>query len=1200
VGSSTAVRLPHFALVCLFAAPCVAQFTSAVQGFVRDPSGAVIPGATLRLASRDTGVARLTRTSPEGFYYIAGLAAGSYELTTRSQGFQLVSVEFPLATSQTVEVNVSLGLPSVVVSETVISAVPLLSTQDASTGQQIYRPAIESLPLIDRSVFSLVYLAPGVAAPPGGDLGHPNNFHASGSRNATSDVLLDGVSTVNYEQNSGAQLALYTPAVDAIQEFRLQSNFTAEHGFSGATVVSVVTRSGSNQFHGGLYHFLRNDKLDANDYFSNRNGVSLPPLRRNQFGGSAGGPLSRSRTFFFADYEGTRVRSLVTKTAGVPSAAMRAGDFSELCTARGGAFDPAGRCSAAGGQLWDPYSGVYRPELGGPERTAFIPFNNLATYISPGSPRLDGTPYQVPLSPGNLIDPVAQKMLALFPQPNLAVGSSSYTRFANWIGSGANVNNRDQFDLKIDHHAGSVDQLSAKLALQRFTYHRANLFGNYGDVYTQGPGDGHAYMAALNHSHAFNAQTLLMAAYGVTRHLSWTHGVLADYPTVNPVRQLGLPSYLESSGVTAPPALFVGDGYSALDPNASVGGQPWAYMKYGQEIHHFSAVVSHNQGRHELRAGAESRIHRISFLQAAAPAGMYMFDYTGSSRLPNGGGGDAMASALMGVGAPAWSFYEIPAAVSTQSIQYALFSQHNWRATPNLTFNLGLRYDLDFPRTERFNRMSWISLGAVSPVLVPGLDVLHGALVFANPVHRYPYDLDADNFAPRFGLAWQPRPRGVVRGGCGIFYSLSKGGASGTGAGGFQGFSQNTRWQTTYQNDGVTPFARLSDPFPNGVLRPRGYLPGPSTGLGSGIAGPIPSWNATPYEQSWNLGFQTLLPFRAMLDASYLGRKGTKLYFGGAGSLNFLPAASAERFRQDPASMNAMVANPFYGLPDFEAGGLSGPLIPAWRLSVPYPQFSSVTGNDPPWANSIYHALQVRFERPFSDKLQWLVTYTASKSIDDASVSGANLAFLGGFTSLQDPNNRRLERSLSLFDISQILQFSYVYRLPFVRTRGAQGMRRLLDIVLGGWQTNGLWRFSTGTPIALHLRGGRNLPTYGSQRPDLLETLRKNPVFSLDRYFANPEVVVRPADYQNGTAPRTLPNLRAPGVAEGSISIFKDFPIRRLGDGARLEYRLEAFNALNHVRFCGPDATAGNATFGQTTCQANTPREVQMALKLHW
>lgn len=1195
MGSAT-FRLPQLAVVCLAAAPCLAQFTSAVQGFVRDPSGAVIPGAAIRLSDRDNGVARYARTYPDGFYRIAGLASGFYELTARSPGFQIVSVEFPLPASQTIEVNVSLDLPSVAVSETVVSAAPLLSTQDASMGQQLYRAAIESLPLLDRSVFGLAYLAPGVAAPSGGDGLLPNNFHSGGSRNATADVLLDGVSTVNYEQNSGAQLALYTPAVDAIQEFRLQSNFTAERGFSGATVVSVVTRSGSNQFHGSVHHFLRNDKLDANDFFNNRNGLSIPQLRRNQFGGSAGGPLRKSRTFYFADYEGTRTRSMATRRTGAPSAAMRAGDFSGICTAGGGAFDAAGRCSNPEGQLWDPYSGVYRPELGGPERTAYIPFNDLAGYISPGSPRLAGTPYQPALRPGNLIDPVAQKLLALFPEPNVA----GATRFNNWIGSGSDAYNRDQVDVKIDHRMGDADQTSARIAWQRFSYERANLFGNVGDVHTQGPGSGGARMAALNHSHAFDAQTFLALAYGATRHLSWTRGVAAAFEGFDAVERFGMPSYIRQSGVAAPPALLIGGGYLAIDANASVGGQPYSYMKYGQEAHHLSATVSRTQGRHEFRIGAEARLHRINFLQAAAPAGLYMFDYTGSSQFANGGGGDAMASALMGVGSPGWSFYEIPAAVSTQSFQYAGFWQDNWRVTPGLTLNLGLRYDFDLPRTERHDRMSWIDLSVDSPVGVPAPGPLHGGLVFASVGRRSPYNCDFNNFAPRFGFAWQPRSGWVVRGGYGIFYSLTKSGAAGAGAGGFQGFSQTTSWQTTYEGDGATPFGRLSDPFPDGVLLPSGRSRGLRTGLGAAIAGPIPHWNATPYEQSWNFGFQTQFPFKALLDAAYLGRKGTKLYFGGAGALNVLSADAAALYRQDPAFMNAMVSNPFYGVEGYETGALSGPLIPHWRLSLPYPQFTEVAGADPPWANSIYHALQIRFERPFSEALQWLVTYTASKSIDDASISGANLAFLGGWTSLQDPNNRRLERSLSLFDVSQALQFSYVYRLPFGRTRSARGAHRLLDAVLGGWQTNGVWRFSTGAPLALSLQSGLSLPTYGSQRPDLLAALHKNPEFSLDQFFANPEAVAKPAEYRNGTAPRTLPNLRAPGIAEGSLSLFKSFPISRLGEAARLEYRVEAFNALNHVRFCAPDSTVGAATFGQTSCQANTPREIQMALKLFW
>jgi hypothetical protein len=243
-------------------------------------------------------------------------------------------------------------------------------------------------------------------------------------------------------------------------------------------------------------------------------------------------------------------------------------------------------------------------------------------------------------------------------------------------------------------------------------------------------------------------------------------------------------------------------------------------------------------------------------------------------------------------------------------------------------------------------------------------------------------------------------------------------------------------------------------------------------------------------------------------------------------------------------------------------------------------------------------------EKKFSHGLEFLGNYTWSKSIDDSSVQGSNTTWLGGFTSLEDPNNLELERSLSEYDIPQVLTFSYIYQLPFGHGQhwGAH-WNRVADAVLGGWQTQGFWRFDDGQPIALSLSGGQPLPTYGGQRPNLIGTLKKNncdETCMINQYFADPQVAVKPAPFTVGTAPRTLGSVRAPGTQNASLSLFKEIPISKLGEAGHLELRLESFNALNHVQFCGPDAQVNTGTFGQITCQANSPREVQIAAKLYW
>ena len=355
-----------------------------------------------------------------------------------------------------------------------------------------------------------------------------------------------------------------------------------------------------------------------------------------------------------------------------------------------------------------------------------------------------------------------------------------------------------------------------------------------------------------------------------------------------------------------------------------------------------------------------------------------------------------------------------------------------------------------------------------------------------------------------------------------------------------------------------------------------------------------------PYEQSWNFGVQRQMPGDIVLDATYVGMKGTHLYFGGAEQMNHLPEIAGSSPDQI-AALNQFVPNPFSGI--IKSGALSGPEVQAYQLQLPYPQFTGFSIDSLPVANSVYHSFQLRAEKRLSRGLQLLLSYTLSKSIDDASVQGLT-AWLGGSASLQDPNNRRLERGLSQFDATHVLNITYVYDLPFGRGQLiGSNWSGALNAILGGWKTNGIWQFASGQPIGLGLANGTSLPTYGDQRPDLMGTLKRasGPTSSLvDGYFANPEVAVAPPPFALGTAPRTLPNLRAPGVNIANLSVFKSFSLAAVREGMRLEYRAEAFNALNHAQFSSPDTTVNGGTFGQIFSTTSPARQVQMALKFYF
>ncbi len=1184
-------------------------YSGSATGVISDPSNAVIPGAKVSLIDEDKGYALNNETDAMGRYLFRSVPPGTYKITVSAQGFQVQTRPgVNIDVNENVTVNFSLSLGSNVEAVSITGEAPVLATEDASTGQVLSRQFVEGLPIVGRDVTNLAYLAPGVVTPFNGNAwggNYGNAFSSSGSRSATADVLMDGATTTNYEQNGGTLVVSYTPTPDSIQEFKVQtSNFSAEFGFTGSTVVNMIMRSGTNEFHGDAYEYLRNQKLDANGFFNNESGTPLPGLRRNNYGGTIGGPIKKNKTFFFFDWDGLRQVNSQGGTFGVPSAAERQGDFGELCGYAGGTFDSAGRCSAAGGQLWDPYSGTYSAAAGGAVRSQFIPFDNLATYISPGSPNLAATGYQLPIRAGNLIDPVAAKMIQFYPMPNLNVGNSSYEYYNNWVGSGAAISNHNQFDVKIDHRFSEATLISGKFSLQHVYNHSWNCFGNSADPCSAGPDPNHSYLGSLNLTHTFSPTVLLTVSYGWNRWWENETTALGDYSGVDAIGSLGLPNYMKESGLDVYPAVTVGDAYTSVN-GTSVGTWPWTYIIRGQDTHQLLETLSWIKGSHELKFGTEGRMHRVNFDLPGPTAGYFTYDYSSTSQSPDPStGGDAMASFLTGVGMHNNGEYEVPSAFASQNFQWGGFIQDNWKVTRTLTLNLGVRYDVTLPRTERYNHANWVDPSVVSPLQVPGLGTLHGGEVFASSNDRYVYNPDLSNVQPRFGLAWQPVKKLVIRGGYGIYYSTSRTAVAGVGtpATGHEGYVADTPWLTSYQGDGATPWGRLSDPWPGGGPNmPPGNTLGLLTDVGFGGYGPVRNVNTIPYEQSWNFGIQRELPWDVLLDVTYIGKKGTHLYIGGSGNLNVLPSTIESYSPSQIANLLTYVKNPFYGIITNPNSGLSSATVQNYQLMLPFPQFTAFGTDDQPGGNSIYNGAQVRVEKRFSSGVQFLATYAFSKSIDDSSVS-TNAWYTGTQTSIQDPNNWHLERSVSVFDITHVFQFSHVYELPFGRGKKIGGnWNAIVNGFLGGWQVNGIWTVDSGRPLVASLMGGLSLPTYGSQRPDLTGRPEKNNGSNwMTQYFSNPEVFTSPQSYALGDAPRTLPWVRTPGQRNANLSVVKDFSLAKFREGMRLQYRIQTLNAFNHPQFSGPNMNVGSDSFGAITSVANTPREVEMALKLYF
>jgi hypothetical protein len=1215
-----------------------------VSGELTDASGAVVQGATVMLSDEEKGFNFVTTSDSSGRYLFRSVAPGLYSVTVEAKGFaKSTSAPFRVDVNQNATTNLALKVGAASQTVEVGAAAQTIQTEDAETGQVVNRRFINNLPLIDRNIVQLTSLAPGVT-PMDDQCGADctgTNFVSNGSRGATADILMDGASVTNSEPNGGITQATYLPSPEAVEEFKVeQTNFSAEYGFSGASVVNVVTRSGTNKFHGSGYEFFRDDSLDANDWFANRAGQSLPPLRRNNYGFTIGGPIIKNKTFFFFDLDRWKETGLDARSGAVPSDAMRIGDFGEICGANGGTFDVNGLCSEAAGQIWDPYLRHNDPNAGGAvanNSNTFIPFNNIANYISPGCDAaflagFNGDPcppsqYEpTPGVAGNLIDPVALKMMSLFPEPNFAAGGI----YQNWVASGSRVNYASKFDIKIDHRFTQNNLLSGKFSYEYDHGTGLDCYKNFADPCSGAPGWTNAHLFALNDTHTFSPTLLLNTTLGFSRGV-WHYLNYNPHGVTDPLGNLGLPSYLNSTGFTGVPAMFI-DLYSSAG-FANIGSDPFGNMLLGQDTGQLAAVVDKVHGSHEIKFGFDGRIHQLNYIQTNGPNGFFDFAEDGSNGCPgeiDSCGGDGMASFLMGkiTQAPAsngWgSYYEIQFRPATTNYQYGFFAQDNWKVTPKLTLNLGLRYDVTKPRTDRYNRQNSFDPNVTSPLnngsitfndAVTGNPTtvpLKGGEVFASPSHRTNYITDWSDFQPRFGFAYQFAPKMVIRGGYGMYYGQSRSGVTGVVPYGSQGFNQYTNAIPTYQSLGDIMWLSLSNPFPNGLIQPAGNSLGLLNDVGFDANGPLlrAGANQTPYEQSWSFGIERELPKNILINAEYIGKKGTHLPFSGSTGRNHLGpwVESIPKTAADPNNpcatlsipcLNSFVDNPFAGIITDPNSNLAADQVQYSQLLLPYPQFTSVATEPLLIANSIYHGLQLSAEKRYSNGLQFLVTYVWSKSIDDSSQADDNVTWLGSFSSLQDPNRPELERSLSTFDIPHVLQFSYSYDLPIGRGHALGGnLPRWADALIGGWKTNGIWRISDGRPLTFSVADGIALPTYGGQRPNIVGTPKRNTGSDwVDNYFVNPDVFQRPDDYTLGNAPRSLGSIRTPWQFTTNLSLGKQFAIR---EQMNVEVRIEAQNAFNHPVFQGPNTSVDDSEFGVITGTAIGPRQVQLGFKFNF
>ncbi len=1128
--------------------------TASLQGFVQDPSGAPIQGAKVTAVNEATGISTRTITNSKGLFAFPNLTAGGpYTVTVMSTGFKTeVRSGIHLEVNQHADISVALSVGAVAQKVTVYSDVAQLQTKSGAISQVIGSHMIENLPLNARNVYQLMYLVPGTT----GGVGYNyNGFNLSvnGGRPGSADILIDGIPAAPALVNPIAGISVFPP-LPAVQEFRMQtSNYSAEFGRSGSGIVNLILKSGTNHFHGSVYEFLRNSALDANDYFSKLHGQPLQSFKRSQFGASLGGPVDipglyrgKDKTFFFFAYEGLRQVTPSQITTTVPTALERQGNFSQT-------FDATGQQVV----IYDPTTTTY-----------------------------NGTNYQRQPFPNDTIpqqdiDPVAAKIVQFYPLPNTPGNAAGQN---NYFASGTSRVNIDTFSAKVNEHFNANNSMFVSYSHRHYVTPAANLFPKADQVAESTSTNSNIdNSASIDYTFTPTSTFVMDFRYGFSRiYLEVAPNSLG----FNPSTELGFPAYIAANadhllfpGIGAAGYVGLGEGGFGAATTASFEG------------HILALNMTKEAGAHLLQFGGEARLMLVNDDEAGQADGNYGFD-KGITQGPDPNvatqnGGNSIASLLLGVGGGSMTINSKNAA--TASKYFALYLQDNWTVNPRLSLNLGVRYDLDIPRTERFNRMNTFNPNIASTQLAQetGIAGLKGGLVFVgvNTQPRRQFKPQWLNFSPRLGFSYKLNNLTVIRGGYGIFYGPSLRAAAGTV--GSEGFSSTTTYQGS--PNGLTPSVYLSNPFPNGLNPISGSSQGLLTGIGSSFEAPETGDNAVPYTEDWNIDVQRQLPFQTLVSAAYVGSHGVHLNKSGENdwNANQLTAADLALGTQ----LQQSVPNPFYGI--IKTGPESGPTIARSYLAAPFPQFTAVQLSFLTGGYVDYNSFQLEISKRLSHGLDALVSYTNQKQIDDYS----NIINVGAGAGIQNIYNPKGERSISANNVSQELSASATYNLPFGHGHsiGAK-WNRLENAALGGWQMNGIFTADAGYPISVstqntsHANNNEERPNLTGANPGMSGSIKSR----LNGYL-NPAAFSQPAPFTFGNAPRVLSDVRTPAYHNIDFSIFKNFNVtRRL----RAQFHAEAYNALNQVVFGGPNSNFSSPSFGVISYQANSPRQIQFALKL--
>jgi hypothetical protein len=1130
----------------MLAATAMAQESrGTISGRVTDPSGAAVPGAKIEAYNADTNVALRTTSNETGNYQLPFVVPGNYKIVAEHPGFKKLEragVRVSTASEVSVDLKLEIGVTSE--SMTVTAASPLLETANGDLGQVLSKNYVANVTVnIYRNALNAVLLTPGTAGGGGSVTGSgAGTFSIAGGGGTTGRVeyMVDGIPNAVAMKNGSP---VYVPSIDGIDEIKVQTTmFDAAYGHSNGGVINITTRGGANTLHGTAYLYKQWAALNANTWTNNRNGVAKPPVNYHQYGYLFSGPVwiprvydGHNRTFFSTTLERDRDARALTGIGRVPTALERQGDFSQTIALTGGPLS-----------LYDPFSTIVSGSKA--TRTAF-----------PGAK-----------IPASLLSPAGVAWLGLYPMPNgpFTTQLGAY----NWTGSGIYSVEQPEVSARIDHNISDRNRIFGRFGrLERLQNSTVMIPGetsypitgtnNLGPLFRRYDNTG------IDDTFMFSPTFIGSLRYGFLWRIDTQS---SGAPGMN-ISNLKLPASLVSNQILPGlPTFNLGESLPQLGSTST----------FTAEMQHsLMAAFTKTVGKHNLKFGVDYRLHRWNQnAPGSAAPGNFSFNNTFTRSDPftnstSNTSGTAMASLLLGLPSSGSLGYTSP--LSLQNHYIAAYIQEDWRVTPRLTLNFGLRYEIETPYTERYNRIGYgFDSTATPPIQVAGLS-LHGGLLFAgvNGNARAGGVVDTNNFGPRFGFAFQAAPKTVVRGGYGLFYSPQAANDSYLGDVGV--FSATTPFVAS-NDGGATPFSTLANPFPQGLQAPVGASSGLLAQAGTSLTY-NDAHRVLPYTQQWQFDIQRELPSQIVVDAAYVGMLSLKQFE--SFNLNELP----DKYLTQGAAANNQVPNPFLGvLPATSTLG-QGATFAQSRLWVAYPQYTSLTVQGANTGRATYNALQVKAEKRLTHGLSVLGAYTFSKLL------------ASNITSLADT---RHYHTVSGSDMPNQFRTAFTYEFPW--TFASSGFGHVLNQAVGGWSFSGLYTHSSGPPLGISQVNGRPIRLRNASLGGSVESRlgdRKDAKGNvLNPYFDTTAFLPLPNQYTVAPEPPLFPELRSPASRGVNISLFKTF---KLYERLKLQFRADAISVMNSPNFAAPGTNMSNpATFGVIQSDNGGNRTMQCGLRL--